>query len=141
MSVFDPTPIIVATVSAAGAVGAAYYAFRSGQKTTKKIETMPTDLVKEFGRLNPGVDTVEKVIELLYAEITRLSEEKEKSEKAYAEKIKQLNEKVDKLLSEKQELLDEISKMKTALDQQRRKLTYLETRIKKSLGTPEVDKE
>lgn len=119
MAAFDPTPIIVAVISASGAVLAAYYAYRSGRKTKQKIETMPTDLVKEFSRLTPGVDTVEKVVELLYTEINRLTVENG-----------DLRSKVDKLIAEKQGLLEEISKMKVALDEQKRKLGILEARIK-----------
>lgn len=120
---FDPTPIVVAMISASGAVLAAYYAYRSGRKTKEKIETMPTDLVKEFSRLTPGVDTVEKVVELLYTEINRLTVENN-----------DLRSKVDALIAEKQGLLEEISKMKIALDEQKRKLGVLELRIKGSIS-------
>lgn len=122
MAAFDPTPIAVAVISATGAVIAAYYAYNSGKKTSQKIKTLPNDLVAEFGKLNPGVDTVEKVIELLYTEIGRLNGENEL-----------LRGKVDKLIAEKSDLLDEIRKMQTALDDQKRKLGYLEARIKKSI--------
>lgn len=118
----DPTPVIVAVISAFGAVSAAYYSYTKGRKTDNKIKSLPNDLVSEFSKLNPGVDTVEKVIELLYAEIGRLNEDN-----------KTLREKVEKLVAEKQDLLDEIQKMKVALDEQKRKLGYLEARIKKSI--------
>jgi len=119
---FDITPITVATISALGAFGAAYYAYRNGRRTDYKIKKLPNDLVAEFGRLNPGVDTVEKVIELLYTDIARLNKENG-----------ELRTKVDDLIKDKQNLLEEIRKMKIALDDQKRKLGYLETRIKNSI--------
>lgn len=122
MAGLDPTPVVVAAISATGAVLAAYYAYQSSRKTKRKIEAMPNDLVKEFSRLNPGVDTVEKVIELLYTDIARLNKENG-----------ELRTKVDTLITEKQDLLDEIRKMQVALDDQKRKLGYLEARIKNSI--------
>lgn len=122
MAALDPTPVAVALISASGACIAAYYAYLSGRKTKRRIETMPNDLVKEFSRLNPGVDTVEKVIELLYTDIARLNKENET-----------LRTKVDTLITEKQDLLDEIRKMQVSLDDQKRKLGFLEARIKNSI--------
>ena len=122
MAAFDPTPIVVATISAGGAVLAAYYAYRTGRKTEHKIKSLPNDLVAEFGKLNPGVDTVEKVIELLYTDIARLNKENDA-----------LRGKVDALIAEKQVLLDEIHKMQVDLDDQRAKLVTLENRIKNSI--------
>lgn len=120
----DFTPIAVAIISTSGAIGASYYAYHASQKTKKKVEALPTDLVKEFSRLNPGVDTVEKVIELLYGEIGRLTENN-----------KILEDKVRILVAEKQTLLDEISSLRDSLDDHQRKLNYLEARIKQSIST------
>lgn len=117
------TPVIVAFLSLLGSVLTGYLAYKSGQRTKKKVESIPADLVKEFSRLNPGVDTVEKVIELLYAEIGRLNKNNG-----------ELEAKVDKLISEKQGLLDEIRTLKGSLEDHRRKLEYLDARIKKSIG-------
>jgi chromosome segregation ATPase len=122
MASFDPTPIVVATISGIAAVTAAFIAYNSGKKTSSKIKSLPSDLVSEFSKMNPGVDTVEKVIELLYKEIQRLTEQNTK-----------LEAKITKLIQEKQELLDEIRAMKIALDEQKRKLDILATRIKNSI--------
>ncbi len=122
MANFDPTPIVVAIISAGGGVIAAIYAYRTGRKTEHKIKTLPNDLVSEFGKLNPGVDTVEKVIELLYTDIARLNKENES-----------LRGKVDALIAEKQVLLDEIRKMQIDLDDQKVKLSSLEARIQSSI--------
>lgn len=123
MASFDLTPIAVAIISASGAVLAAYYAYNSGKKTKNRIDTLPNDLVDGFAKLQPGVDTVEKVVELLYTEIGRLTDENTK-----------LRARIDKLVEEKQALLDEIRKMKSTLEEQRKKLTTLENRIKRSIG-------
>ena len=122
----DITPIAVALISLSGSIITGFWAYRSGRRTKQKVEGLPADLVKEFTRLNPGVDTVEKVIELLYAEIGRLNKNNDA-----------LEVKINRLISEKQSLLDEISKLKGSLDDHKRKLDYLEARIKKSIdGTP-----
>lgn len=120
----DVIPVIVAMVSASGGVVAAFIAYRGGQRTKKKVEDLPQNLVKEFAKLNPGVDTVEKVIELLYTEIGRLNANN-----------KALEEKVQMLIAEKTDLLNEITTLKVSLDDHQRKLNYLEARIKKSIGT------
>lgn len=122
MGVSDLTPVAVAFVSAVGAVSAAYVAYRGGQKTKKKIEDLPNSLVQEFAHLNPGVDTVEKVIELLYAEIGRLNANNQA-----------LEQKVVNLVNEKQELLDEITTLKNSLTDHQRQLDFLEARIKQSI--------
>lgn len=119
----DYTPVAVAFLSLIGSIATGYLAYKSGQRTKKKVESIPVDLVKEFSRLNPGVDTVEKVIELLYAEIGRLNKNNAS-----------LELRINKLVSEKQELLDEITNLKGSLSDHKRKLDYLEARIKKSLG-------
>lgn len=119
---FDPTPIAVVTISGAFSLAAAYLAYRTGRKTKKKIEQLPADLVKDFARFQPGVDTVEKVVELLYTEINRLNGENSK-----------LREQIEKLVAEKQGLLDEIRKMQIALEEQKAKLGQLESRIKNSI--------
>lgn len=119
----DYTPVAVAFLSLIGSIATGYLAYKSGQRTKKKVEAIPVDLVKEFSRLNPGVDTVEKVIELLYAEIGRLNKNNDI-----------LEVRINKLVSEKQELLDEITNLKGSLSDHKRKLDYLEARIKKSLG-------
>jgi chromosome segregation ATPase len=122
MASLDITPVVVALISAGGAVLAAIYSFRNGKKTNRKIETLPNDLVAGFTKLNPGVDTVEKVVDLLYAEINRLTDDNTK-----------LRKRIDILVAEKQELLDEIRKMQQTLDHQKRQLRMLEARIKKSI--------
>lgn len=122
----DITPVAVAFLSLIGSIATGYLAYKSGQRTKRKVETIPADLVKEFSRLNPGVDTVEKVIELLYAEIGRLNTNNET-----------LTKRVDRLITEKQELLDEITSLKGSLADHKLKLDYLEERIKKSIGDPD----
>lgn len=122
MGASDLTPVAVAFVSAVGAVCAAYIAYKGGQKNKQKIDNLPNSLVQEFAHLNPGVDTVEKVIELLYAEIGRLNANNQA-----------LEQKVTSLVNEKQELLDEITTLKNSLSDHQRQLDFLEAKIKHSI--------
>lgn len=133
MGSFDPTPVVVATISAAGGIIASLYAYQASRKTKARVDSLPSDLVKGFTKLQPGVDTVEKVVELLYGEIERLNRLGQTREAAYEKKVADLQLKVDTLISEKQDLLDEIGKMKRTIDDQKTRLEKMETRIKNSI--------
>lgn len=122
MAVIDPTPLLVSFIAASGTVIVGFLAYKGNKKTEKKIEDIPTTLVQDFARLNPGVDTVEKVIELLYTEIERLKEDNRAKD-----------ERIDNLLSERGDLLEELQHLKSSLAEHKRKLEYLEVRIKKSI--------
>ncbi len=117
------SPFTLAIVATGGMLTASYLTYRGSQKyTKKKVENLPQSLVKEFAKLNPGVDTVEKVIELLYAEISRQNT-----------KITQLEGRIEELVNEKQGLLNEISALKSDLDAYKIKLEYMEARITESI--------
>lgn len=112
----EPTPVVISLIGLTGTILVGFWASHGNKKTEKRISEVPSTLVQEFARMNPGVDTVEKVIELLYTEIERLKDDGIKKD-----------ERIDKLVKEKGELLDELQSLK-------RKLDYLEARIKKSIS-------
>jgi len=119
----EATAVTVSLIGASGTVIVGLLAYRGNKKTEKRIDQVPTSLVQEFAKLNPGVDTVEKVIELLYTEIERLKADNLRKE-----------ERIDNLVAEKAKLLDEVHLLKDSLSEHKRKLEYLEARIKKSIG-------
>lgn len=117
------TPIAVSLIAAIGTITVGYFTYHSGRKTTRRVSDMPKQLVSEFAKLNPGVDTVEKVIDLLYAEIERLKRATEEKDR-----------RIDILIRDKEELLNEIGELKDSVRQHRVRLEVLEERIKSSIG-------